>query len=152
MFRSATVSDQVQINNLIRESKSFWGYSDAFLDAFMSGWGVKESYFVTNEIMLFEKEGSLSGLYAFKINQENRPELDLFFVSRNHIGQGIGKLMWQHLLSTAVEHGWSEFELIADPNAESFYEHMGAKTMSHYESFPGRFVPVMVYRLNETVR
>ena len=148
IHRSANNSDLTLINALIRESKSFWGYSDSFLDQFMAQWGIKASHLAMNEVLVFEKEGDLIGLFAFKINNENNPELNLFFVNRNHIGQGIGKKIWQHALSYALNRGWDEFKIIADPNAEQFYERLGAKTIGTFESFPGRFVPVMTMKLN----
>ncbi|WP_019217185.1 hypothetical protein [Legionella tunisiensis] len=53
--------------------------------------------------------------------------------------------MWQHALQYTIGKGWKHFQLIADPNAEGFYKHMGAKTVQKFESFPGRFVPIMHY-------
>ena len=148
MHRCANVTDLGNINTLIRESKGFWGYSDSFLDEFMQQWGIKESYLHTNEVILLEVESNLMGLYAFKINNQQAPELDVFFVARNKIGTGVGKSMWQQALHYAFVHQWAEFEIIADPNAEQFYERMGAKTVGTFESFPGRFVPVMMMKLN----
>lgn len=54
MFRSAMVSELTKINALIRASKAYWGYSDAFLDEFMAKWGMKEAYFHINEVVLIE--------------------------------------------------------------------------------------------------
>ncbi|MCL9685053.1 GNAT family N-acetyltransferase [Legionella maioricensis] len=146
--RNVMISDLEIINSLIRESKGFWGYSDAFLDDFMKQWGVKETYIHSNDLILFGKGEGLIGLYAFKINDDEAPELDLFFINRKQIGQGIGKIMWQHALDHALKHHWTEFKIIADPNAEPFYKRMGATTIGTFESFPGRFVPVMKMKLN----
>lgn len=82
------------------------------------------------------------------MNDERTPELDYFFVNRDHIGLGVGKVMWRKALKYASDQGWVEFEIIADPNAEQFYTHMGAKTIKVVESFPGRFVPLMRVELN----
>lgn len=152
--RNAFFFDLQKINTLIRASKAFWGYSDTFLDNFMAKWEIKETYIHSNDLVLFEKEGHLVGLYAFKINDDPAPELDLFFVHPKQIGKGIGKVMWQHALEHALKQTWFEFKIIADPNAEPFYEHMGATTIGKFESFPGRFVPVMKMKLayrSETV-
>lgn len=147
IHRRAKASDLAIVNALIRESKGFWGYSELFLDEFMNQWGIKESYIHTNELTLFEKASHLIGLYAFQISNKNIPELDLFFVSKNHIGKGIGKNMWQQAVQYALNQSWNEFQIIADPNAKQFYERMGAKTIGTFESFPGRFVPVMMMEL-----
>jgi len=141
--RNAQSSDLNSINQLIRQSKGYWGYSNTFLDAFMSQWGITNTYINTNEVILFEQQGDLIGLFAFKINDDRAPELDLLFVHPTHIGNGIGKTLWQQALVHASSKKWLEFKIISDPHAEQFYEHMGAKTIGTYESFPGRFVPVM---------
>ena len=146
IHRPAKLSECAALNTLIRESKGFWPYSDGFIDQFMQQWGINESYLQTNEIILFEKEEHVIGLFSFKMNHDNKPELDLFFVNRNHIGKGIGKSIWQQALNYALDHDWTEFQIIADPNAEGFYQHMGAKTIGSFESFPGRFVPMMLWK------
>lgn len=142
--RPADPSELEQINAFIRKSKSYWGYTEAFLDAFMEKWRVKlKGAFLENELIFLEQDKQPVGLFAFKINEQDLPELDLFFIDFNRIGQGIGKAMWQQVLNFAKKRGWEKFLLISDPNAEGFYIKMGAKTISRFESFPGRFVPVM---------
>ncbi len=144
--RHAHSTDLNKINGLIRGSKAHWGYTETFLDQFMEQWGIQEHYLHANTVFLFEKEKELLSLFSFKINEEQFPELDLFFVHRNQIGKGIGKIMWQHVVHYASEQNWTEFKLIADPHAEQFYKHMGAKNIGVFESFPGRFVPVMMFQ------
>ncbi|WED44024.1 GNAT family N-acetyltransferase [Legionella cardiaca] len=149
--RSATLSELTKLNDFIRTSKGFWGYSESFLDFFMEKYGLKEFYFSKNEIILLEEETELLGLYAFKLNYEGKPELDLFFINADKIRQGIGKTMWQYAIQYASRKGWKEFMLIADPNAENFYKCMGAETVQQFESFPGRFVPIMRVEVNTLI-
>lgn len=144
----ATVEDLPKINQFIRQSKAVWDYCEAFLDAFMEKYSVKSSFLEQEEVILFEQNGQLVGLYAFKINERYAAELDLFFINANHIRQGLGKQIWQHAINYAAARGWHEFELVADPNAEGFYQKMGAKNLRNFESFPGRFVPVLSVSLN----
>ncbi|WP_162263960.1 MULTISPECIES: GNAT family N-acetyltransferase [Legionella] len=132
-----------KINQFIRQSKAVWNYSESFLNVFMEKYGVKPSFLEREEIVLFEKDQSLVGLYAFKINEQSAAELDLFFINSNHIRQGLGKQIWQHAINFASTKGWLKFELVSDPNAEGFYLKMGAKSLRKFESFPGRFVPVL---------
>lgn len=150
--RHAHSSELNIINDLIRGSKAYWGYTEVFLDEFMAKWGIQEHYLHDNAVFLFEKESELMGLFAFKINKDHLPELDLFFVHRNQIGKGIGKIMWQQALNYVSERNWTEFKIIADPHAEQFYKHMGAKNIGVFESFPGRFVPVMVFQQTSLIK
>ncbi|KTC78013.1 GNAT family N-acetyltransferase [Legionella brunensis] len=147
-LRRAKVSELSKINAFIRASKAVWDYSESFLDQFMERWGLQEIYFDKNEVILLEDENSLLGLYAFRVNEESLPELDCFFINSNKIKQGIGKIMWKYAIQYAQNKNWEKFQLIADPHAESFYKHMGAKTIQSFESFPGRFVPIMSVDIN----
>ena len=94
-YRHAKLSEINKLNAFIRSSKGYWSYSDSFLDYFMEKWGLTSSHFQHSEIVLIEENDILYGLFAFKMNAANNPELDLFFINPNFIRQGIGKIMWQ---------------------------------------------------------
>ncbi|WP_019217186.1 hypothetical protein [Legionella tunisiensis] len=81
-YRCANPSEWVELNHFIRLSKGFWGYTAPFLDTFMEKWGLKESFLQKNEVILLEQDKHLVGLYAFKMNEEKLPELDLFLLLR----------------------------------------------------------------------
>ncbi|KTD64035.1 GNAT family N-acetyltransferase [Legionella spiritensis] len=148
-YRRANVSELPKINEFIYQSKNYWGYSPTFMMDFMNKWGVTLSFFETCEIILAEENNTLLGLFAFKINEDNKPELDLFFINAKKIQQGLGKLVWQQAIEYAKNKGWHEFLLISDPNAEGFYRAMGAEVIDTYESFPGRFVPIMQIKISK---
>lgn len=145
-FRIAHPSESNQINAFIYESKGFWGYEKAFLEAFISRWGVTEEYLKQNHVILYEDTDDILGLYAFQM-EENSLMLDLFFVNTSKIQQGIGRYMWCSAIDEAISQGHTSFSLIADPNSEIFYKKMGAKTIKEFESFPGRLVPIMSVNL-----
>lgn len=56
------------------------------------------------------------------------PEGDagMMFVEPSAIGQGVGRLLFEHNLARGRELGFTRFRIDADPNAESFYRKMGA--------------------------
>ena len=141
-FRQANTHEIDDLNLLIRSSKSFWKYSSDFLDSYIKKWGLNEDYMANNYIAVLEEQQSTYGLWSFS-NDDEEPVLDNFFLHPAYIGQGLGKFMWQHVIAYATAQDWHSFQLLSDPNAEIFYEHMGAKKIGDYESHPGRFVPIM---------
>lgn len=146
-IREATINEVDMLNTFIRLSKGHWGYSDSFLDEFIARWGLNKSYLENNSVQVIEKSGDIVGIFGFSVNANNEIELDLFFINAVMIGKGFGKMMWRKCIEYAKLREWKSFKLISDPNAELFYQHMGAKKIMDYESFPGRFVPIMCYHI-----
>lgn len=66
--------------------------------------------------------------------------LGMMFVDPGVIGKGVGRLLFQHAVATARNLGFTQFTIDADPNAEPFYEAMGAVPVGVIPSgsIPGR--------------
>ena len=147
-FRSASAADLSLINKLMREGKSYWGYSSEGLDRFMSTFGIKdESYFQNGFGYIAQDSGGQDiGYYLFTI-ADGAPMLDHFFLDTKIIGQGYGRVLWQHCVQQAKLKGWSEFTFWSDPNSLGFYEHMGAKKFAERPmvTLPGEFAPIMLF-------
>ena len=72
--------------------------------------------------------------------------LENLWVLPKHMGQGIGKRLFQHALERSRVYGVSCLKIEADPNAQSFYEKMGARKVSeHQYELDGqlRVLPIM---------
>jgi len=83
-------------------------------------------------------------------NDGNDLWLENLWVLPEHMGQGIGKKLFQHALERGRAYGVSFLRIEADPNAESFYEKMGAKKVSeHRYELDGqlRVLPIMEINL-----
>ncbi len=143
--RIADMSELHDLNKLIRFSKGHGGYSTEFLDAFMNKWGLTKEYMSENQVAILEENEIKCGIFSFNCGNRGAVELTVFFVNNQLIGKGIGKKLWKAASRYALEKKWEKFELISDPNAEKFYEKMGAKKIGEVESFPGRFVPLMEF-------
>ena len=66
------------------------------------------------------------------------------------MGQGIGKALFEHALERCKIYSVSILKIDADPNAQSFYERMGAKKVSEHRTKifgEDRILPVMEINL-----
>lgn len=54
-------------------------------------------------------------------------ELDHLWVSPENIGSGIGRSLFEHAVYRAAILGAEALEIESDPNAEGFYQRMGAE-------------------------
>ena len=50
------------------------------------------------------------------------------------MGQGVGRALWDAAVAVARTLPFDELRLAADPNAEAFYERMGARRIGEVES------------------
>jgi len=148
-IKNAKLDDLEKINEILRSSKSYWGYDTEFIDSFMKKLGVTIFYMQSHTIKLFYVHDDLAGFYSFGMNDENQFELDNFFLHPNYIGQGIGFKLWDACCQTAKEIGQDEFIIWSDPNAEGFYLKMGCEKIGVRSSpmMPGRYPPVLKYKI-----
>ncbi len=145
-FRKAQPLEIQELNSLIRESKAFWGYSHEFIQKFMDKFGLSIEHLNKLQIAVMIEQEVMVAVIAFDL-KESEPILDYFFLAPRLIGKGFGRKMWHYAVKVAKENNWDTFTFYSDPHSEGFYRHMGAEKIGEFESFPGRFVPVMRYKL-----
>ena len=80
-----------------------------------------------------EQDGEIRGFYAL-CEVDDKAELEHIWVRPSFIGTGIGKELSLDAMERAASLNVSGVELSADPNAEGFYERMGARKIGEVES------------------
>lgn len=139
-IRPAAPGDAAALTELAFRSKAHWGYDDAFMEACRSSLTVHGT--CVEPTFIAEREGMVAGFY-----QLDGDEVDKFFVDPPHIGSGVGRALWEHLVETARDHGLSSITILSDPNAKGFYEAMGARSIGDAPSDvfgPSRPLPLLV--------
>jgi GNAT superfamily N-acetyltransferase len=98
-----------------------------------------------------EIDGDPVAFYALDVPGDGCGELDALFVKPGYIGQGIGKLLVQHMSGEAAARGVRSVTIQGDPNAEEFYLSIGATPAGYRESasIRGRYLPVFVLTIAE---
>ena len=80
--------------------------------------------------------------------------LDNLWVLPDLMGQGVGKQLFEHAIERCRVRGVSILKIESDPNAQAFYEKMGACKMDeHHSTVDGqlRTLPIMVVNLQERI-
>jgi GNAT superfamily N-acetyltransferase len=124
-IRRARTHEADALSALALRSKAHWGYDDEFLRLADRELVVSASMITAGHVFVAEKAGTMVGFYSL-IEEDGHPELGHFFIAPPHIGSGIGRALWLHLVATATEVGYAYFRIVSDPNAEGFYLRMGA--------------------------
>ena len=126
-LRRAEPHEAKELEELQNRSASHWDYPDGYFDWAGDARKIAESYVRDNAVLvLVDSDGRKLGFYGFTEDGDDLL-LDKMFLDVDQIGQGLGRVLWQHAVQTARDLGASEFVIGADPNAAPFYEAMGAK-------------------------
>ncbi len=108
------------------ESKAYWGYGPAL----MAGW--REDLVPRLEPMdrrpafVAERAGVVAG-FGQVVLEGDVPELAHLWVRPAFIGRGIGRALLDHATAMLLGRGYARMRIDADPNAEAFYRHCGAR-------------------------
>ena len=91
------------------------------------------------------KDEKAIGFYAIAVKAK-RANLEHLWVLPDYMGKGIGAKLFRHALSRCKEIGVHMLEIESDPNAQGFYERMGARrvgeAIGEVDSQP-RVLPVL---------
>lgn len=143
--RGARVGESDSLTALCVRSKAHWGYDDAFLRLSRASLTVGESDIVEGRVLVAERQGLVFGVARV----EPDGELGLLFVDPRTINRGVGRALFEAAVALARRLGAKRMAILADPNAASFYERMGARFVSQAPSdaIPGRTLPLYEYDL-----
>ena len=124
-MRLAKPEEAITLTQLAHESKRHWGYPDNWIRHWQDALTITPEYIQANQVFVAEDGEHIIGFYALAI-ADNRAELDHMWVSPDHMGTGVGKSLFVHAMRSAKGQNLTEVEILSDPNAEGFYQKMGA--------------------------
>lgn len=126
-------------------AKRHWNYPEKWIQIWLPLMTITPQYIADNEVWMKTVEGEPVAYYSLKqIGDELW--LDNLWVLPGYMGKGIGKELFTHAQNRSRKRGAIVLKIEADPNAESFYYHMGARTVGgHHGEVDGqpRILPVM---------
>ncbi len=130
-------------------AKRHWNYPEHWIQFWIPQLTISADYISSNEVwMMTDKEKPIA-FYALSQNEDDW-ELGHLWVLPDHIGKGVGKQLFNHALERCNVLNIPELKIYADPNAQIFYEKMGAKKISenHSDLFgEDRVLPIMEIKL-----
>lgn len=148
LIRTARAEDHEELSSLALRSKGHWGYPAAFLEACRAELTYDASVCGSGSMWVAAVGETTVG---FSLLQDEPPigELAALFVDPPAIGTGCGRRLLAHTLGVARERGFVRLVLDADPEAEPFYLHCGARRIgsSPSGSIPGRELPRLEFVL-----
>ena len=121
----ASPGDAETLTRIAFAAKSYWGYPERWIQRWQEALTITPGFISDNEVYaaVFEEMG---GFYAL-VERGRTVELEHLWVSPDHIGTGVGRVLFDHAVRRAAALGAATLSIEADPNAEGFYRRMGAR-------------------------
>ena len=150
-IRRALPSEVEHLSRLAFDSKSYWGYSDQFMQACLEELTIAESHIENNPTFVIETARSIAGFYSLEHISAAEVELSFLFLEPAFIGKGYGRKLMTHAQEKARHLGYSKMIIQGDPNAERFYRAAGGSVIGTRKSMsiPNRELPVFCINLAE---
>jgi GNAT superfamily N-acetyltransferase len=138
VVRPARAGEGAELSALALRSKGHWGYPAEFLEACRAELTYTEADCTSGDLYVAASDDEPAGFHLLRGD-----ELEALFVDPRWIGSGVGGLLLRHALDLARVRGLARVHLDADPGAEPFYVHHGARRIgeSPSGSVAGRVLP-----------
>ena len=153
VVRPARSGEATTLTALCIRSKAHWAYDDAFMKLSAAALAVDEADIAAGRVLVATVgQGPALGMAAV-LGDGETVDLASLFVDPPAIGSGAGRLLFQAATRMARDLGARRMTILADPNAVSFYERMGARFVRNAPSdaIPGRLLPLYEYDLTSGV-
>jgi GNAT superfamily N-acetyltransferase len=146
-IRRAKPKDAAILTEIAFAAKRHWGYPEQWIQRWTSVLTVQAEFIAKNETYIAYAGGQAVGFYGL-VSRAGKMSLEHFWVVPNAMRQGIGRLLFSHAVQRAKTMGFCAIEIESDPNAEKFYERMGARrvggNVTEVEA-KQRILPVLIY-------
>lgn len=142
-IRAAHPTDAPRLTAIAHAAKRYWGYSEELMALWDADLTVSLQFIDDHRVFCAVLDGEIVGFYALS-RQGEAFELEHMWVDPQHMGAGVGALLFEHAVQTVRSMGGSVLNIVSDPHAEAFYRRMGASPVGQAPSkIPGRFLPLM---------
>ena len=121
----AKPEDAAALTEIAFAAKRHWGYPERWIEIWRDILTVTPALVAANPTFSAIEDDRVVGFSSLTI--EPRPDLTHLWVLPRAMGRGFGRALFERIVEQGKALGFSSFEIEADPNAESFYLHLGAK-------------------------
>lgn len=125
-IRRAHPSEAEQLTAIAHAAKRHWGYPENWIEKWSADLTITPEFLANNEVFVAIIDDAIAGCCALVVSA-NLAEIEHMWIKPEQMGSGVGRALFEHARDRARELQLTVLELSADPNAEGFYERMGAE-------------------------
>src|SRR5258706_77013 len=131
-IRRAKPEEAGILTEIAHAAKRHWGYPENWIQHWKAGLKITPEFIAENEMYVAMNGAEIAGCCAISFS-ESIAELEHMWIRPEHIGTGVGRALFLHVKKRTADLK-IPLELSADPNAEGFYERMGATRIGEVRS------------------
>ena len=132
-IRRAKPDEADVLTEIAHAAKRHWGYPENWIREWKSELTITSEFITENEVYVATNGRDIVGCCAIAFNA-SLAELEHMWIRPEHVGSGVGRALFLHVKERAAKLKIAALELSADPNAEGFYERMGATRIGEVRS------------------
>lgn len=149
IIRRATPDQAELLTQIAFAAKSHWGYPDAWIQLWSPSLTIRPEFIEKYETYVAWDDEQPAGFCAIS-HEAEKANIEHLWISPQYIGKGIGSMLFKFILSRCKELGAITLRIESDPNAQGFYERMGAEkvgeSVGEVEGRP-RILPILEMKL-----
>ena len=131
-------------------AKRHWGYPESWMASWRELLTIRPEFIASHETYSAIIDGQAVGFYGLRCGG-GKLQLEHLWVLPAAMRCGVGRALFAHARERARALGFQSLEIESDPNAEGFYERMGARRIgANIMELEGqcRELPVFIYKID----
>lgn len=124
--RRAHPDEARRLTEIAHAAKRHWNYPEDWIEHWRTDLTITSDFIADNEVFVAIVNNEIAGCCALVVSG-SLAEIEHMWITPEHMGSGVGRALFEYARDRAVALGLPSLELSADPNAEGFYERMGAE-------------------------
>jgi GNAT superfamily N-acetyltransferase len=144
----AKPEDADALTEIAYAAKRHWGYPERWIEAWRDILTMHPEFIAANVAYCAMEDDNMVGFYVLTTESDGI-HLDHLWINPAAMRRGTGRTLFEHAVDQVGKAGFDLIKIEADPNAEGFYERMGARrvgvSVCEVEG-EKRELPLMEYR------
>ncbi len=145
----AKPEDSEALTRIAHAAKRHWGYPEPWIETWRAILTMRPEFIAANVAYCAMEDGSAVGFYLLTIETDGI-HLDHLWILPAAMRRGVGRSLFEHAVAQTRNLGFRAITIEADPNAEGFYQRMGAQrvgvNVTEIDGHP-RQLPLLLYQL-----
>ena len=146
----AKPEDAAALTEIAFAAKRHWGYPERWIHSWRDILTMRPEFIAANVTYSAMEDDRAVGFYLLTTESDGM-HLDHLWITPHAMGRGIGRALFEHAAEQATGLGFQAIKIEADPNAEGFYQRMGAKRVGvNVTEIEGerRELPLLIYEID----
>ena len=145
----AQPEDADALTEIAFAAKQHWGYPEHWIESWREILTMRPEFIAANIAYCAREDRRTIGFYLLTAESDGL-HLDHLWLLPAAMGRGVGRALFEHAVEQARTAGSPSIKIEADPNAEGFYQRMGAQRVgTNVTEIDGkaRELPLLIYRM-----